>query len=94
MRHSSCTQLCTLAVSDQWCERDLESCEAYHRAKAALLYYFKFDSFRPGQLAALLPVLHGRDVFAKMPTGAGKSLFFSCTFGNKPLCRWYSHQPT
>ena len=40
------------------------------------MHYFKFDSFRSGQLAALLPILHGRDVFARMATGAGKSLCF------------------
>ena len=44
----------------------MESC-----AKAALLYYFKFDSF-----AALLPISHGGDLFAQMLTGAEKSLFF------------------
>ena len=72
---SSCTQHCPLLL-DQWCERDLERCAVYNRAKAALVQYFKFNSFRPGQLDVLLPALHGRDVFARMATGAGKSLCF------------------
>lgn len=57
-------------------ERELEGCAAYCKAKAALRQFFGFDSFRPGQLAAVLPVLHGKDVFVKMATGAGKSLCF------------------
>ena len=31
-------------------------------------------NLRPGQLEAVLPVLHGHDVFVRMATGAGKSL--------------------
>ena len=54
----------------------MESCAAYYKAKTALVQFFRFNSFRPGQLAAMLPVLHGKDVFAKMATGAGKSLCF------------------
>ena len=50
-------------VSEQ-CVREMENCVAYCKAKTALTQYYKFDSFRPGQLAALLPVLHGRDVLA------------------------------
>ena len=42
--------------------------------EAALQKYFKFKSFWPGQLDALLPLVHGRDVFVRMATGAGKSL--------------------
>lgn len=50
------------------------SCAAYWKARDALTKYFKFSDFRPGQLAALMPVLHGRDVLVRMATGAGKSL--------------------
>jgi ATP-dependent DNA helicase RecQ len=41
---------------------------------AAMNTNLKFPFFRPGQLDALLPVMHGRDVFVRMATGAGKSL--------------------
>ena len=34
----------------------------------------KHSSFRPGQLASTAAVLHGRDAFVRMATGAGKSL--------------------
>ena len=49
---------------------------AHDKAKVPLGHFFKYNSFRPGQLAALLPVLHGKDVFVRMATGAGKSLCF------------------
>lgn len=49
-------------------------CEAYTKATEALHTYFKFNDFQPGQLDALLPVLHGKDTFVRMATGAGKSL--------------------
>ena len=38
--------------------------------------HFGFDGLRPGQAAALAPVLHGRDTLVVMPTGAGKSLIY------------------
>ncbi len=30
--------------------------------------------FKPGQLEAMLPALHGKDTFVRMATGGGKSL--------------------
>ncbi len=42
----------------------------------ALKKYFGFDSFRPLQREIVEAVLGGNDVFALMPTGAGKSLCF------------------
>lgn len=57
------------------CGREVDvQCEAYTKATAALHTYFKYSNFRPGQLDALLPVLHGRDTFVCMATGAGKSM--------------------
>ena len=35
---------------------------------------FGFSDFRPGQLEAVLSILHGNDVFVRVATGCGKSL--------------------
>ena len=51
-------------------------CEAYVRAKMALHTFQKYDQFRPGQLYTLMAVLHGKDAFVRMATGAGKTLCF------------------
>jgi ATP-dependent DNA helicase RecQ len=42
----------------------------------ALKRYFGFDAFRPQQEAIVGDVLAGRDVFALLPTGGGKSLCY------------------
>ncbi len=44
--------------------------------KAALKHHFGFDAFRPLQEEIVGDVLAGRDVFALLPTGGGKSLCF------------------
>ena len=44
------------------------------KLQEGLRKYFSYSSFRDGQLEALLPLLHGRDVFVCMATGSGKSL--------------------
>lgn len=49
-------------------------CSAEEKASLALREYFKYSSFRPGQLDAVLPALHKKDVFVRMATGSGKSL--------------------
>ncbi len=43
---------------------------------AALKQHFGFDSFKPRQEEAVRAALAGRDVFALLPTGGGKSLCF------------------
>ena len=43
---------------------------------SALRRYFGHDSFTTGQQALVDTVLDGRDLFALMPTGSGKSLGF------------------
>ncbi len=52
----------------------LGQCVAYPKILAALQRHFGHDTFRPGQLEALLPVVHGNDTYVRMPTGGGKSL--------------------
>ena len=42
----------------------------------ALKHHFGFDAFRPLQEAIVTDVLAGRDVFALLPTGGGKSMCF------------------
>jgi ATP-dependent DNA helicase RecQ len=44
--------------------------------RGTLKRYFGFDSFRPLQEEIVRDVLAGRDVFAVLPTGGGKSLCF------------------
>ncbi len=43
---------------------------------AALKAHFGYEAFLPGQREVIAPVLAGRDAFALMPTGGGKSLIY------------------
>ncbi|MHC9543243.1 MAG: ATP-dependent DNA helicase RecQ [Vulcanimicrobiota bacterium] len=47
-----------------------------HDIKNLLQSVFGFDSFRPMQSLIISAILEGRDVFAVMPTGGGKSLCY------------------
>lgn len=49
-------------------------CMAGEKAGVVLPRCFGHHSFRSGQLDAILPALHGKDVFVRMATGSGKSL--------------------
>src|SRR5512145_1279742 len=49
---------------------------AEHDLLALLKRYFGFTSFRPLQEEIIRDVLAGRDVFALLPTGGGKSLCY------------------
>ena len=60
-------------VGDLSCEEGSQ-CRVKAALKTALQTVFKYDDFRPGQLAATVAAIHGRDVFVRMATGAGKSL--------------------
>lgn len=51
-----------------------EQCAAQSKLKSVLSSIFHYEYFRPGQLEAVLPVAHGKDVFVRLPTGGGKSL--------------------
>ena len=66
-----CTHGCPLASGNP---EGSTVCPACTSLEQALVKYFKFSHFRPGQLEALLPLVNGRDVFERMATGAGKSL--------------------
>ncbi len=48
----------------------------YTRPEDALRDFFGYQTFRPGQKAIIDSILSGRDAFAVMPTGAGKSLCY------------------
>lgn len=45
-------------------------------ARATLKSVFGYDDFRPGQWEVIEAALGGRDVFAVMPTGSGKSMCY------------------
>ena len=50
--------------------------ERYHTPEEALKVLFGYDSFRVGQKQVIDSILSGRDAFAVMPTGAGKSVCY------------------
>ena len=65
-----------------WTGSNEGQCTAQVLLLAVLRDVFGHQSFRPGQLDAILPVAHGKDVFVHMATGGGKSLCMYLV----PLC--------
>ena len=49
-------------------------CCCQGKLQRALHKFFKFSSFRPGQMEAARAILHGHDTFVRMARGSGKSL--------------------
>jgi ATP-dependent DNA helicase RecQ len=50
----------------------------------ALKAHFGYEAFLPGQREVIAPVLAGRDAFALMPTGGGKSLIYQLSALMRP----------
>lgn len=50
--------------------------DKYDTPEQALKILFGYDSFRAGQKSVIDNILAGRDAFAVMPTGAGKSVCY------------------
>ena len=56
--------------------KDTRTNDKYHTPEQALKILFGYDSFRAGQKSVIDNILVGRDAFAVMPTGAGKSVCY------------------
>lgn len=56
--------------------KDAYTNDKYRTPEQALKILFGYDSFRAGQKSVIDSILAGRDAFAVMPTGAGKSVCY------------------
>ena len=57
-------------------KRNMAKNERYHTPEEVLKTLFGYDEFRSGQKSIVDSILSGRDTFAVMPTGAGKSICY------------------
>ena len=57
-------------------ENEPKKNKSYRTPEEALKVLFGYEAFRPGQKEVIDNILSGRDVFAVMPTGAGKSVCY------------------
>lgn len=71
-----CNSACFLATGQAGAAstQQLAACTAYCSIMLTLAAVWHYAALRPGQLEAVLLILHGRDAFVRMATGAGKSL--------------------
>ncbi len=63
-------------MSENVYETNYMKTEGYNTPEEALKILFGYESFRPGQKPVIDSILARRDVFAVMPTGAGKSVCY------------------
>lgn len=69
-----CRSECPLSRGLSFTDSHVQAeCCVYDRIHCQLSR-FGFSDFRPGQLEAVLSILHGNDVFVRVATGCGKSL--------------------
>ncbi|RZC37166.1 ATP-dependent DNA helicase Q1, partial [Asbolus verrucosus] len=66
-------QVVSRSLESDWIERQFKWSDTI---KKLLREIFKFDSFRPKQLAAINATISKKDVLLLMPTGGGKSLVY------------------
>ncbi len=65
-----------ITMSENVYETNSMKKERYNTPEEALKILFGYESFRPGQKPVIDSILARRDVFAVMPTGAGKSVCY------------------
>ena len=69
-----CSNALTCPAADGCTTQSGDECVVRCQVEQILQKYFGFSSFKPGQLEAVLAILHGHDVFVRIATGGGKSI--------------------